>query len=310
MADPRIVVVGSSNTDMIVRLPRIPRTGETLLGGRFSMAPGGKGANQAVAAARAGGSVTFITRVGSDPFGQTAVEGYRREGIDVSQISVDPAEATGVAFILVGSQGENSISVASGANLSLTSDLVSKSKAIIAKAEILLVQLEVPLPAVETAIEIASSANVKVILNPAPAQPLDDAILRRVSVLTPNETEASLLTGIDVRDDNSIHDAAYALVDRGTANVIITLGERGIYVASADYNGFVRGFSVKAVDTTAAGDVFNGALAVAMTHGQTALQAYRFANAAAAISVTRLGAQPSAPTLAEITSFLHQYGSE
>ena len=307
MAGPKIVVVGSSNTDMIVQVPRLPQIGETLLGGRFSMAPGGKGANQAVAAARAGGSVTFITRVGNDLFGERAIEGYRQEGIDVSQISVDPKEATGVAFILVGSHGENNISVASGANLTLSSDLILQSKASMADAQILLVQLEVPLPAIHTAIEIASAANVRVILNPAPAQPLDDTILRHISILTPNETEASLLTGTHVRDDKSIRKAASTLVARGVPTVIITLGERGIYVASPAFIGFVEGFTVEAVDTTAAGDVFNGALAVSLTQGQSAEQVYRFANAAAAISVTRLGAQPSAPTLAEIKTFLSHH---
>lgn len=305
--NPRIVVVGSSNTDMIVQVPRLPQTGETVLGGQFSMAPGGKGANQAVAAARAGGSVTLITRVGNDLFGRRAIEGYEQEGIDVSRISTDPKEATGVAFILVGSQGENTIAVAPGANLSMTPDTVLQAEAVIASANVLLVQLEIPLSVVRTAIEIASAANVRVILNPAPAQTLDDTLLRHVSILTPNETEASLLTGIQVHDESSIDEAAHSLLARGVSTLIITLGSRGIYVASSDFNGFIEGFTVEAVDTTAAGDVFNGALAVALTQGWAPAQAYRFANAAAALSVTRLGAQPSAPTFAEIKTFLNHH---
>jgi ribokinase len=304
---PNIVVVGSSNTDMIVQVPRIPQISETVLGGQFSMAPGGKGANQAVAAARAGGSVTFITCVGNDLFGQKAIEGYRQERIDCSYVSTDPEKATGVAFILVGSRGENSIAVASGANLAMTPDVLLGAQSFIASAQILLVQLEIPLPVVRAAVEIAAAAKVKVILNPAPAQPLDDALLHRVSILTPNEIEASLLTGIEVGDDRSIRDAADSLRARGVSTVIITLGARGIYVASTEFIGFIEGFVVHAVDSTAAGDVFNGALAAALTRGMTPPLAYRFANAAAAISVTRLGAQPSAPTFQEINAFLNQY---
>ena len=299
-----ILVVGSSNTDMIIKLARIPRPGETILGGAFVTAAGGKGANQAVGAARAGGQVTFIARVGQDMFGDQAVAGFVKDGINVDHVTRDKTSPSGVALIFVAKDGENSIAVAGGANAKLSPADVKKAKPAFAGACVLVMQLETPLETVQAAADLAAKAGVRVILNPAPAQPLPDKLLQQVSVLTPNETEAELLTGIAVNDDASAAAAAAKLRARGVQTVIITLGARGAFVATERGDQLVPGFKVKAMDTTAAGDVFNGALAVALAEGTPLDLAVRFANAAAAISVTQLGAQPSAPTRPEIEKFL------
>jgi ribokinase len=298
------VVVGSSNTDMIIRVARIPRAGETLLGGEFLTAAGGKGANQAVGAARAGGTVCFIARVGRDDLGDAAVAGLRRDRIDVSCVSRDPAAASGVALIFVAKSGENSIAVAGGANAALTPAHVRKAADLIGSAAVLVAQLETPLATVQAAARIAASAGVPVILNPAPARPLPNTLLKRISIITPNETEAELLTGIPVSDEAGASRAAAKLRARGVRTVIITLGARGAFLADEAGGQVVPGFKVKAVDTTAAGDVFNGALAVGLAEGRALREAVRFANAAAALSVTRRGAQPSAPTRAAIEALL------
>ncbi len=300
-----ITVVGSSNTDMIVKAARIPRPGETILGGDFSTAAGGKGANQAVAAARAGGSVTFIARVGDDLFGNEALNGFRADNIDVSAISQDSDAPSGVALILVDDNGENSIAVASGANARLTPADIEAAQDSIENADVLLMQLEVPLEAVESAAQIAAANDVPVILNPAPARELPDSLLANCSIITPNETEAELLTSITVESESDAKKAADALKARGVGTVIITLGARGVFVSDESFEGMVKGFSVEAVDTTAAGDVFNGAFAVAFAEGKTLNDAVRFANAAAALSVTKLGAQPSAPKRDEIMNMLN-----
>jgi ribokinase len=297
---PVIVVVGSSNTDMIVRLARIPRPGETILGGQFVTAAGGKGANQAVAAARAGARVIFVARVGRDMFGDRARAGFVKDRIDVSLVVRDSAAASGVALIFVAKDGENAIAVASGANANLAPPDVARAATAIAGADGLVMQLETPLATVQAAADIAAKAGVPVILNPAPARPLPERLLRRVSILTPNETEAESLTGVKVSDRASAARAAAALHARGVAAVVITLGRRGAFVSSEQGGQLVPGFKVKAVDTTAAGDVFNGALAVALAEGRNLVDAARFANAAAALSVTKVGAQPSAPRRREI----------
>ena len=300
----KIVVVGSSNTDMIIQLDRIPRPGETLLGGEFTSAAGGKGANQAVGAARAGGDVTFIARVGKDIFGDQAVAGFRKDGINVNHVFRDAAAPSGVALIFVAKDGENSIAVAGGANGKLSPADVKRAAKVIRSAAVLVAQLETPLATVQAAADIAAKAGVRFILNPAPARPLPDALLKRVSILTPNETEAELLTGIKVTNEATAAKAAAKLRSRGVQTVILTLGSRGAFIADDKGNQLVPGFKVKAVDTTAAGDIFNGALAVALAEGKALPDAVRFANAAAAISVTCLGAQPSAPSRTEIESFL------
>lgn len=300
----KIVVAGSSNTDMIVKVPRIPKSGETILGGKFTTAAGGKGANQAVAAARAGGEVTFIARVGDDMFGEQALKGFESDHINVKYVKTDNAEPSGVALIFVDEKGENSIAVASGANARLSPQDVDVAEDVIKSSDILLMQLETPLETVTRAAGIAKQAGVKVILNPAPACPLDDALLSILSVITPNESEAELLTGIAVTDVLSAEKAALALLNKGLEVVIITLGNKGALLKTRDISEVVPGFKVDAVDATAAGDVFNGSLSVAIAEGKTLEEAIQFANAAAALSVTKLGAQPSVPKRDEIERML------
>jgi ribokinase len=304
MSKNSILVVGSSNTDMIIKVERIPKPGETILGGEFASAAGGKGANQAVGAARAGGAVTFIARVGQDMFGDKAVAGFIADGINVEYVVRDPASPSGVALIFVGQNGENSIAVASGANANLTPADLRKAKNAFRQSNVVVLQLETPLKTVEAAAELAAMADARVILNPAPARPLPDELLQRVYLLTPNESEAELLTGMPVNDEAAAAKAADALLARGVHNVIITLGARGAFVAGRRARGLVEGYKVKPVDTTGAGDVFNGTLAVALAEGKSLLDAARFASAAAAISVTRLGAQTSAPRRDEIDQLL------
>jgi ribokinase len=304
----RVLVVGSANTDMVLRVPRIPRPGETVLGGAFTMAWGGKGANQAVAAARAGSLVTFVARVGDDVFGERALAGFAADGIDTRFVLRTSGTASGVALINVDERGENSIAVASGANERLSVADVDAAAEPFAAADVVLMQLESPLETVEAAVRKAEESGKPVILNPAPARPLDERLLTGVAVLTPNETEAELLSGTSVRDDDGVRDAAARLRARGPRTVIVTLGERGVYALAPDFEGFVPAFRVEAVDTTAAGDVFNGVLAVALAEWRPLADALRFAQAAAAISVTRPGAQPSAPTRAEIEGFLTKNG--
>jgi ribokinase len=299
----KIVVVGSSNTDLVIQVPHLPAPGETILGGKFITAPGGKGANQAVGAARAGGKVTFIARVGNDSFGEQALAGFKRDGLDVSQITKDAKSPSGVALIFVSAKGENSIAVADSANNRLNPAHVSPS--VIASAGVVVAQLETPLKTIAAAAKLAHAKGVPFILNPAPAQKLPDSLLKQVTYLTPNETECALLTGIKPEaGQKSCDRAADALLAKGVQTVILTLGSAGAYVATKGIRALVPSFKVKPVDTTAAGDIFNGALAVALLEGKPLLDAVRFANAAAALSVTKLGAQSSAPTRVQIESFL------
>lgn len=296
----KIVVVGSSNTDMILQTDHIPRPGETVLGGEFSMAPGGKGANQAVAAARAGGSVTLLARVGADLFGRQAVERFREDGVDIGHVVQDAESPSGVALIFVAADGENSIGVAPGANARLSPSDIEREATLIAEADTLVMQLETPLETIDRAASIGHRHGVTVILDPAPAQPLSEHLLHHVSILTPNETEAELLTEVVVSDESSATRAARVLHRKGVETVVITMGARGAYVSSAPFTGLVPPFKVSPVDTTAAGDVFNGALAVALSDQRPVREAVRFAGAAAACSVTTLGAQPSAPSKSDI----------
>lgn len=300
----KIVVVGSSNTDMIIKAPRIPQPGETILGGEFSTAAGGKGANQAVAAARAGGDVCFIARVGNDLLGANALDGFKKDGIDTSFVFTDEKTPSGVALIMVSEDGENSISVASGANENLSTGDIEKSKPSIEEADILLMQLESPIETIKAAAESAKSAGVKVILNPAPAQELSDDILSKIDIITPNETETEILTGMKINTEDDLHKAADKLLATGVSTVLVTLGSKGVMLANEIGKKIIAGFKVDAVDTTGAGDVFNGAFSVAISNGNTLEDSVRFGNAAASISVTRMGAQPSAPKKEEIYSKL------
>ncbi|MEO1263308.1 MAG: ribokinase [Bacteroidota bacterium] len=296
----KIVVIGSSNTDMVVKSDRLPAPGETVLGGRFIMNPGGKGANQAVAAARLNGDVTFIAKVGNDVFGQEAISGFKSHGIQTDFVISDPDNPSGVALIMVDSNGENCISVALGANAALQKSDIDAAKKAIVQADLVLIQLEIPMPVVEYAVQLAVNAGAEVVLNPAPAQPLTDQLLANLSIISPNETEAELLTGIQVEDLASIKKAAKALRDKGVETVIITLGSKGAYIQSKDLDELVPSPKVQAVDTTAAGDTFNGALVVGLSEGMSLLDAVAFANQAAAFSVTKLGAQASVPTRSEL----------
>ncbi|MEE8446877.1 MAG: ribokinase [Gemmatimonadota bacterium] len=300
---PRIVVVGSSNTDLVVRAPALPGPGETVLGSSFLVTPGGKGANQAVAAARLGARVTLVVRLGADDFGDRALAALGREGIDTRFVARDAEAASGVALIVVSESGENAIAVAPGANMRLTAADVDRAAPAIREADMLLLQLETPLPTVRHAATLAMKAGVPVILNPAPAAPLAGELLSRVSVLTPNELEAAALTGASAYGVDAARQAAQRLHASGVANVVITLGREGALMEGEAGSGHVPGCTVTAVDTTAAGDAFNGALAVALAEGASLEHAVRFANRAAALSITRPGAQPSLPTREAVESF-------
>jgi ribokinase len=303
----RIVVVGSINVDLVVRVATLPRPGETVLGGRFASVHGGKGANQAVAAARAGGHTTFVARVGDDSMGRSAINAFQAEGIETDFITITPECPTGVALILVDAAGENSIAVAGGANNRLSTDDIERARPVIEAADVVLLQLEVPLAAVAHAVTIARAAGTRVILNPAPACPLPATLLTGVDILTPNETEAESLAarGSDtVSSSADVERTAGTLLVLGPRAVVVTLGAAGALVAVAADRTYVPAFPVEPRDTVAAGDVFNGCLAVRLAEGLDLVAATRFAAAAAAISVTREGAQASAPHRDEIEAFL------
>ena len=297
---PYILIVGSSNTDMVINAGHLPVPGETIIGKSFFMNPGGKGANQAVAAARLGGHVTFICKTGNDIFGKQSIDIFENEGIDISYLVSDSDNPSGVALITVDDNGENCIVVASGANGTLSADDIRESQNVIENASIVLMQLEIPVPTVHYIAETAASKNVKVILNPAPACQLPDELLRHISIITPNEKEAEMLTGIPVNNTDSAADAAKRLHAKGINTVIITLGSKGALVSENNTIELIPAPHVKAVDTTAAGDIFNGSLAVALSEGQPLRDAVAFACSAASISVTRKGAQASAPYRKEL----------
>jgi ribokinase len=277
-----------------------------VLGDEFFTAAGGKGANQAVAAARLGGEVWFVAKVGDDAFGRQAVAGLQAEGVHCDFVSVDPRYPSGVALIVVEEQGQNRIVVALGANEHLTPEDVQAAAGVIRGAGALLVQLETPLETVRHAVGLAAECGVPVILNSAPGRPLPTELLRAVAVITPNESEAELLTGVRPKDARARREVAELLHREGVGTVVITLGAEGAFVSEGSEAYLVPGFPVKAADTTAAGDAFNGAFAVAFVRGLQLRQAVRYANAAAALAVQKLGAQPSLPTVAEVDSFLTQ----
>ena len=300
MAKQHIVVIGSSNTDMVIRSERLPQAGETVLGEDLIVNPGGKGANQAVAAAKLGGDVVFIAKVGEDAFGDEAIAGFSKHGIDIQHIGRDPERASGVALILVDASGENCISVALGANNNLAKEDIDAAQSALAKASHVLMQLESPLDTIEYAARSARAYGSKVILNPAPAQDLPDSLLGCVDIITPNETEAEFLTGIKVVDASSARVAAKLLVQRGVSAVIITMGEQGAFVYSNAVASIIPAERVKATDTTAAGDTFNGALVVALAENRSLVDAVQLANKAASITVTRMGAQQAIPSRSEV----------
>ena len=295
----QILVVGSCNTDMVIKAAHLPRPGETILGGTFFMNPGGKGANQAVAIARLGGSVTFICKTGSDIFGHQSQQLFEEEGINTSYVFSDSGNPSGVALITVDEKAENCIVVASGANANLLPSDLAKAEEAIELADLILMQLEVPMETVCFVADIAWQKGKKVILNPAPAHPLPADLLHHLYLITPNETEAEMITGVKITDDISAVEAARVLSGMGVQHVIITLGSKGALICSDGEAEIVPALKVEAVDTTAAGDVFNGALTVALSEGRNLKESVRFA----CISVTRVGAQSSAPYRNEVDIF-------
>lgn len=310
-----VCVIGSSNTDMVIKGSKLPAPGETVIGGTFLMNPGGKGANQAVAAARlvavtsstanllpVPSAVTFVANVGNDIFGRQALQQFERESIRTDFVTTDPDEPSGVALIGVDRQGENCIMVASGANARLGQAQVAEALAAETETTVVLLQLETPISTVDYAIRQSHARRMRVVLNPAPAQPLDAALLACLYVITPNESEAELLTGVRVTDENTAEQAARRLHEAGVPNVVITLGARGAYLSTPSCALLIAAPLVTATDTTAAGDCFNGALAVAIAEGRDLPEAVAFACKAASISVTRMGAQASLPHRHEVDS--------
>ncbi|MFZ6800507.1 ribokinase [Undibacterium sp. Di24W] len=292
---PQIAVVGSINMDMVFKTPRMPTPGETLMGHSFHQVHGGKGANQAVAAARMGADVDFVANVGDDLNGKSCLQALAQDGIQLQHVRVVPESATGVAGILLDDAGENCIVLTNGANALMSLADIDNASNTIAKAKLLLCQLETPLTTVLHAIDCAQRAKVKVVLNPAPAQSLSDAVLAQVDYLVVNETEAALLSGLPVTDVASAESAAALLRERGARVVLLTLGASGMWVAAPDGAYFLPAFKVEVVDTTAAGDTFVGSFAVAIAEGRDLRAACMFAQSAAALAVTQLGAQTSIP---------------
>lgn len=303
----RIVIIGSSNTDIVVRA-KIPAPGETVIGNDFFMNPGGKGANQAVTVAKLGGNAYFVARVGDDEFGRMSLDNYRKCNLDVTYVSVDPKVHSGIAMIVVDSKGENAITVSAGANYKLSESDIDKAGDMIKSADIVLMQLEIPMKIVEYVADIAYANGVKVIVNPAPAAKLSDDLLSKLYMVTPNETECEILTGIRVDDDASKTAAARKLLDAGVKNVIVTVGSKGSCLVNAEGCTNVPAIPQNALDTTAAGDVYNGALCVALSEGKSIVESMAFATAASSISVTRSGAQSSIPSREEVEALLARSG--
>lgn len=304
MKDAQILVIGSLNMDLVVHTPRVPSDGETLLGTSFHRYFGGKGANQAVAVARQGVRTFMAGRVGDDTFGQDQLASLQQEGVDPQYILVDPEQSSGVASIIIDASGNNRIIVVPGANGAVTTDDIRALAPLMAECTCVVLQLEIPVETVLFAIKQASFLGVKVILNPAPAQTLPADIYQDITLITPNESEAQLLTGIVVKSLPTARQAAQALLAKGVEAVVITLGSQGVYGINAQGEFHLPAYQVTVVDTVAAGDTFTGALAALIGEGYSLKEAARYANAAAALAVTRHGAQPSIPTRSEVEEFL------
>ena len=304
--NPRISVIGSSNMDLVVRSARIPAVGETILGGDFIMVPGGKGANQAVAAAKLGAEVFFIARLGRDIFAAQSLANFEKVGVNTKYVLQTDNTPSGVALIMVDEKANNSIVVAPGANSKLIPEDVEAASVEIASSGAVVAQLEVPVETVGFAAKLAEQAGVPFVLDPAPACQLSEEILARVSVLTPNESEAQILTGIQVTDEKTARLACDKLLACGVGSVILTMGGQGYLLAHEKEVCFVASHKVEAVDTTAAGDAFTGSLAVGIAQGNDIAEAASFANCVAALSVTKMGAQPSMPTKQEVIDFMEK----
>lgn len=306
MKTGKLVVLGSINADHILNINHFPQPGETVIGKQYTVAFGGKGANQAVAAGRSGADISFIACVGDDDIGERVRKQLASDHINTQPVEAIKETTTGVALIFVNAEGENVIGIDAGANRAVTPDYLERYKQNVIDASALLMQLESPLETVIAAAKLAKDNDTQVILNPAPACELPDELLARVDMITPNETEAEKLTGIKVDNNDDATRAARVLHDKGIATVIITMGSKGVWLSQNGEGKLVAGFRVKAVDTIAAGDTFNGALVTALLEGKAMDSAVRFAHAAAAIAVTRPGAQPSVPWRKEIDDFLAQ----
>jgi ribokinase len=304
MDRPKVTVVGSFNMDLSVRTPRIPVAGETILGGPFTTGPGGKGGNQAVGAARLGADTAMLVKLGKDTFGDQAAANFIREGMRPETILRTDEDYTGVALIAVDANGENSIIVATGANFKLTPKDVENARDAITGADVVLLQLEIPIDTVERAVRMAHEAKVKVVLNPAPGQPLSEELLCMVDVLTPNETETQIITGMPVNNAEEAEKAAQKLLNHGVGAVVITMGSKGAMVITQQSAQLVPGKTVQVVDTTGAGDAFSAALSVALAEGKSLVDAAAFANAAAALQVTKPGTAPAMPYRDEVTAFM------
>lgn len=301
-----IVVIGSLNMDLVVRVPKMPKPGETILGDNFQVLSGGKGANQAVAAARLGARVTMIGRVGKDDFGRTLIQNLEAEGINVANITQDSNAASGIAMITVDESGQNSIVVASGANMRLKPEQVCQAWENLDKVDFVVMPLEIPLNCIIEATRLGKASGAIILLNPAPAQELPDDLLQEIDILIPNETELEILSGLPVHDVASAKEAARFLLQKGVSTVIITLGEKGALLLEDELEIYIPSEKVDVVDTTAAGDSFIGALATALTKGWDLEKAVRYANCAGAAAVTKFGAQPSLPTPEEVEKLFSQ----
>lgn len=296
----KIIVIGSSNVDMVVRTSHLPAPGETILGGEFFMNQGGKGANQAVAIKRLGGNLIFMAKLGNDVLGRQSVGYFKKEGIDTRYIALDEDSVSGVALISVDDHAENSIVVASGANMLLNEQDVDKMLEEMCEGDILLMQLEIPLQTVEYAARKAFGKGVKVVLNPAPARSLPKELFRHLYMVTPNRIEAEMLTGIKIANDADVEKVAEEICAMGVKNVIITLGSKGCLIREEGVSYRIDAFKVEPIDTTAAGDTFNGALCVGLSEGMDLKQAAVMASKASSIAVTRMGAQSSIPYREEL----------
>jgi len=303
---PKVVVIGSANVDLTIRVERLPQLGETVSGGEFYTSFGGKGANQAVAAHKAGAEVRFLAKVGCDQNGEAIIKNLEALGLTSDGIHTDESRHSGVALIMVDRMGNNTIAVAPGSNRNLTEEDIHGAESDISWGEVLLIQLEVPMPTVKEALRLAKAHGLRTILNPAPARRLPEEIVALVDILTPNEIEAGTLTGDMAGDLNEATRAASKLLESGVGHVIITLGERGACWVQRDRVQAFPAFHVEAVDSTAAGDAFNGALALALAEERPMQEAISFANAAGAMTVTKKGAQDSLPTRQEIAYLLMQ----
>ncbi|PAU37114.1 ribokinase [Vibrio coralliilyticus] len=303
----KLVVLGSVNADHVLQVPSFPRPGETLHGRNYQVIPGGKGANQAVAAARLNADTGFIACVGDDAFGINIRENFKMDNINIAGVKMQPNCPTGIAMIQVAESGENSICISAEANAKLTEDAIEVDLERIRQANYLLMQLETPMCGIEKAAQVAKASRTNIILNPAPARELSDELLACIDVITPNETEAEVLTGVTVTDNESVQEAANALHRKGIEIVLITLGAKGVWLSQNGRGELIPGFRVEATDTTAAGDTFNGALVTGLLEDLPLESAIKFAHAAAAISVTRFGAQTSIPSRDEVDAFLEQH---